>query len=40
MTQLLDTELTPSYTKSYPNGPDCGECLNATETLMLPAEEP
>lgn len=40
MTTLLDTELTPSYTKSYPNGPDCGECLNATETLTLPEEEP
>lgn len=37
---LLDTELTPSYRRSYPNGPDCGECLNATETLTLPDERP
>lgn len=37
-TTLLDQELTPSYVKSYPNGPDCGECLDATETLTLPAK--
>jgi len=37
---LLDEKVTPTYAKSYPNGPDCsGECLNATETLTLPAEE-
>lgn len=35
---LLEEELTPSYQKSYPNGPDCTECRKATEKLTLPAE--
>jgi len=36
---LLDEELTPTYHKYYPNGPDCGECRSApTTTLTLPAE--
>jgi len=38
---LLDVELTPTYTKSYPNGKACdaaSPCLNASETLMLPEE--
>jgi len=38
---LLDVELTPSYTKSYPNGFECdasAPCLNGSETLTLPAD--
>jgi len=36
---LLDEKLKPAYVKSYPGGPDCGECLNASETLTLPDED-
>jgi len=35
---LLEVELTPSYMRSQPNGPECAPtCFNASETLMLPA---
>ena len=36
---LLDAELTPSYTKRQPNGPECGPtCFSASETLTLRPE--
>lgn len=38
---LFDEELTPSYTKTYPNGPECDAghpCLNGSETVTLPAD--
>lgn len=38
---LLDVDLAPSYTKSYPNGPECdadNPCLNGSETITLPAD--
>ena len=39
-TTLLDEELTPTYTKVYPYGRDCGGCVSATETVTLPAADP
>jgi len=36
---VLGEEVTPSYTKSHPNGPECGPtCLTAFETLTLPED--
>jgi len=36
---LLEAELTPSYVKFQPNGPECAPtCHQGSETLTLPAE--
>lgn len=33
---LLDQRIDPVYDASYPNGPGCGACYSATETVTLP----